>query len=360
MSKVDSDLSDTRTMRYVRRVLARSLGPLTVALCVLNILAFIGFVTRDRNAALAMLFYLPSLPLGLAALLVDLLRQGRSMRGPRFALTSLGFVSVVCSALTMIGRGPVAAPIAALPSGVVRVLHWNVLWGGRPSTDAGWATIEGDIIGREPDVIILSEAPASPRLDSLETRLGPGWSSTRVEHEPGNPYWYKLVVLSRWPVRGGRMVPMRNGTAVDVRVERPGRPIRLLVVDGQSRVTRSRTPMLLDLARACVRSNDEGTPYDAMIGDFNAVGRSLGFDAVRAAAGGYELASWSCSGWRGTWPMPLPFYDIDHVWVHAGCRVLSCSLFTNPASDHRGQLVRLMVPASSPIGKTAASIRESP
>ena len=167
-----------------------------------------------------------------------------------------------------------------------------------------------------------------------------------------------MVVLSRWPVRGGRRVPIHNATAVDVRVERPGRPIRLLVVDGQSRVTRSRTPMLLDIARACVLSNDEGTPYDAMIGDFNAAGRSLGFDAVRAAAGGYELTSWSCSGWRGTWPMPLPVYDIDHVWVHTGCRVLACSLFANPASDHRGQFVRLMVPASSAIGTMAVSTRK--
>ena len=282
------------------------------------------------------------------------------MRGPRFTLTSLGFVSVACSALTMFGRGPVAPPIAALPSGVVRVLHWNVLWGGRPSTDAGWASIEGDIIGREPDVIVLSEAPPGPRLDLLEMRLGPGWSSTRVEHEPGNPYWYKMVVLSRWPVQEGRRIPIHNGTAVDVRVERPGRPIRLLVVDGHSRVTRSRTPMLLDIARTCLLSKDEGTPYDAMIGDFNAVGRSVGFDAVRDAAGGYELASWSCSGWRGTWPMPLPVYDIDHVWVHAGCRVLSCSLFANPASDHRGQLVQLMLSADSAIGTTATSARKSP
>jgi vancomycin resistance protein VanJ len=169
----------------------------------------------------------------------------------------------------------------------------------------------------------------------------------RVEHDPGSDYRYKIVVLSRWPVRGGPNVPVRTGTAVDVRVERPGRPHRLLVVDGQSQVTRSRTPLLLDVAGACRRAADEGAPFDAVVGDFNAVGRSLGFDAVRAAAGGYELASRSCAGWRGTWPVPLPVYDIDHVWVRAGVQVLSCSLFTSPASDHRGQLVCLRLPGGA-------------
>ncbi len=236
-------------------------------------------------------------------------------------------------------------------------LHWNVLWGGRPRTDASWESIQADILRRSPDVIVLSEAPPDARLDSLGRKLGPGWTSVRVEHDATKPYWYKLVAFSRWPVRRGKIVPIRNGTAVEVRVARPGRPIRLLVVDGQSKITQLRTPMLLDVAGACRTASEAGAPYDIVVGDFNAVERSLGFEALRSTAGGYQLASMSSTGWRGTWPMPLPIYDIDHVWVHAGGQILSCSLFANLASDHRGQLVRLTFPEGGISGARAARDR---
>jgi len=39
----------------------------------------------------------------------------------------------------------------------------------------------------------------------------------------------------------------------------------------------------------------------------------------------------------------LPIYDIDHVWIGAGFRVDSCTLFNGPATDHRGQVVRIVV-----------------
>jgi endonuclease/exonuclease/phosphatase family metal-dependent hydrolase len=125
-------------------------------------------------------------------------------------------------------------------------------------------------------------------------------------------------------------------------VDRPGRPIRLLLVDGQSKVTQLRTPMLLDIASACNQARAAGIPFDVVLGDFNAVSRSVGFDALRTAAAGYSLASMSCTGWRGTWPMPMPVYDIDHVWVGAGLSVRSCSIFSNRVCDHRGQLVQLL------------------
>lgn len=309
-----------------------------------NFLALAGFVLRDRNVALALLLYVPLPPLGLAAILVDLARRGRALRGPRFVLAAAGLASAACSVFTMVGRGPEAPLAGAAPGGEVRLMHWNVLWGGRPRTDAAWASIEGAILGRAPDVVVLSEPPARPRLDALERRLGAGWSSARVEQAPGEPYWFKLVTLSRWPVHKGRTVLVRNGAAVEVLVDRPGRPLRLLVVDGQSKVTQLRTPFLHDLAAACRRAGAEGQPYHLVVGDFNAVGRSVGFDALKAAAGGYRLASRACKGWRGTWPMPAPFLDIDHVWVRAGARVLSCALFADTACDHRGQLVRLAVP----------------
>jgi vancomycin resistance protein VanJ len=171
--------------------------------------------------------------------------------------------------------------------------------------------------------------------------MGAAWSAVKVEHAPRSHYWYRLVVLSRWAVRKQRLVSIHNGVAMAVTVDRPGRPIRILVVDGHSTITQLRTPMLHDVAQACRRAATAGTPFDLVAGDLNAVARSVGFDALGAVAGGYTLAAHASTGWRATWPVPLPLYDIDHVWVRHGLPILSCDLFANRASDHRGQLVRL-------------------
>jgi endonuclease/exonuclease/phosphatase (EEP) superfamily protein YafD len=319
---------------------------------VLNAAALSGFLVRDRSAWLALPMYLPLAPLGLAAAGLDLARRGRGVARPRFILTAIGLAAFGCSRAEMIGRGPAAS---APDDEAIRLLHWNVLWGGRPRADATWTSIEDDIVLNAPDVVVLSEAPPDARIESLRRRLGPEWASTRLEHAPRSSYWYKLVALSRWPVREGRRVAIRNGAALDVRIERPGRPLRLLIVDGQSRPTQLRTPMLQDVAAACRRAADEGEPYAALAGDFNAVARSLGFDAIRSAAGGYEAASRYSAGWRGTWPMPLPIYDIDHVWVGSEHPVLGCTLFANLACDHRGQLVRF-----SPSPSARSTVEDGP
>ncbi|WP_337172997.1 endonuclease/exonuclease/phosphatase family protein [Paludisphaera sp.] len=324
----------------------RLLGVVGLALLMLNAAALSGFLLRDRSAWLAPLMYLPLAPLGLAAAGLDLARRGGGVGRPRFLLTAVGLAALGCSCAEMIGRGP-TVPAYASDGEPIRLLHWNVLWGGHPRTDATWTSIEDDIIRRAPDIVVLSEAPPDARIDSLRRRLGPEWTSTQWEHPPRSSYWYKLVALSRWPVREGRPVAIRNGAALDVRVERPDGPLRLLIVDGQSRPTQLRTPMLEAVAAACRRAAAEGEPYDALVGDFNAVARALGFDAIRSAAGGYEAASRSSAGWRGTWPMPLPLYDIDHVWIRADHPVLGCALFANMASDHRGQLVRFSASRSA-------------
>ena len=115
-------------------------------------------------------------------------------------------------------------------------------------------------------------------------------------------------------------------------------------MDGASTISRLRTPMLHDLAKTCARAAEEGAPIDLIVGDFNAVSRSIGFDEVGRSGGGYQLASRFCRGWRGTWPSLIPLLDIDHIWARTGWKVLGCRLFTNFASDHRGQLVVLGIP----------------
>ena len=92
------------------------------------------------------------------------------------------------------------------------------------------------------------------------------------------------------------------------------------------------------MGAACRRAREAGEPIDALAGDFNSVARSLGFDAIEAE--GYALASRSSRGWRGTFPSGLPAYDIDHVWARRELPGLRSELFTELASDHRGQVAR--------------------
>jgi endonuclease/exonuclease/phosphatase family metal-dependent hydrolase len=136
-----------------------------------------------------------------------------------------------------------------------------------------------------------------------------------------------------------RQVPITNGSAVEVTVIIRDRLVRVVVVDGDSNVLRSRTPMLRDVIRACADSAAAGEPIDLIAGDFNAVGRSVGFDEFPRA--GFTNASAQSPGWRPTWPAWLPLYDIDHVWVGRGWVVESYEQFTNLSTDHRAQFARL-------------------
>ena len=85
-------------------------------------------------------------------------------------------------------------------------------------------------------------------------------------------------------------VPVSNGAAAVVQVEHPERAVRLLFVDGQSKINRMRTPMLHDIARACSQAYNSSEPIDLVVGDFNAVSRSIGFDALEKRGG------WICPG----------------------------------------------------------------
>jgi endonuclease/exonuclease/phosphatase family metal-dependent hydrolase len=303
----------------------------------------IGQVIRDRSVLMGILMYLPLLPMGLAALVLDLARSGRALPRSRFALTLLGAVGIGCSATPMFGSGRAGSAYSGEEE--VALLQWNVQWGGGWARSwRTWAAQRSEILQRRPDLVILSEAPPDDWLDLLVSDLGPDSTCVRVAHDPGSRYWFRLAVCSRWPIHLEERVPLPGGAGMSVLARVHGRPLRLLVVDGLSNPCRSRTPFLHAVADACRAAEASGRPFDAVAGDFNSPGRSIGFDPL--AAQGYRLASWFSVGWRGTFPAPLPLYDIDHVWLGARLRVRSCTLFNGPYTDHRGQLVRV-----GPVGK---------
>ena len=310
-----------------------------------------GQMIRDRSAATAILMYLPLLPASLAAIVLDVARKGRALPRARFALTLLGILGGTCAVMLLIGSGTIGEYSPADTE--VTLLHWNVMWGGGPfRSERTWAAQRAEIMERDPDLIILSESPPADWLKQLIDEIGPDANVIGIDRDRRSPYWFRLAVCSRWPIRVENRTTLPGGVAMSVSADVRGRAMRLLVVDGKSNPFQSRLPFLGAIAQICREAAGEGRPFDAVAGDFNTPSRSMGFDSL--AAQGYTLAGQSTGGWRGTFPSWLPIYDIDHVWLRPGLRMRSCTHFNGPASDHRGQFVSLLLAARNAIADRVA------
>jgi hypothetical protein len=308
----------------------------------LNILALSGFVVRDRSVLMAFLMYLPLAPIGIFTLGLGGLDLRKRQRKSRAAvLIAVGLASTACGCWWMVGRSTRGTGVSEAKD-AIRLMHWNVLWGGYWESSRGsWNSIVADIVDRDPDIAVLSEAPPLSEMYEEFKRLPGRRFELSISGSKPRSHVYHFYVSSRWPLHLERRVDIVHGVGAVVVVHRPSRPVMLLLVDGQSRITRLRTPMLHDIARVAAGMAQAGTPADAIVGDFNAVSRSLGFEELSQTAGGYRLASRSCAGWRGTWPSFFPVFDIDHIWIRAGWEILGCKVFTNLGTDHRGQIVQL-------------------
>ena len=312
---------------------------LCLTVIALNILGLVGFFSRDRSVPLALLLYLSMAPVGPLAMILGLCFRQTTSRRVRYFLITLGLISTA-TWRGMVGTG--ATAVVVPEERRLKLLHWNVYWGGLPFQKlTPWQAIGGEIIDQDPDLVVLSEAPFVSELYQMLDRLPGrrfGLSLPRFGKD-GHPF--HAFVSSRWPVRLEQWDSIADGGAAIVLVEHPRHRIRIMIVDGESTLTRLRTRMLHDIADTCARGSTNGEPIDLLVGDFNAVSRSIGFDEISASGGGYQLASRSCRGWRGTWPSFFPVLDIDHVWVRSGWAILGCRMFTNFVSDHRGQVVEL-------------------
>lgn len=321
---------------------ARTLAQLAaIGSAALIVGGLIGQLIRDRSVPAALLMYIPLPLVGGMAIVLDAACKGRSLRRLRFALLVLGLAALGWSLPTMTGSGTVESPRPG--ESEVSILHWNVQWGGGPFRGPRtWQAQRDAIMSRNPDLIVLSEAPPGDWIERLVANLGTGAHFVGIHHDPRSHHWYRLGVCSRWPLRLEKPIPVPGGSAMSVVAEVGNRPIRLLVVDGLSSPARSRLPFLRAIAAACREAEAVGHPFDLILGDFNTPSRSLGFDELESL--GYRLAGRSASGWRGTFPSWLPVYDIDHAWVRPGLRLGSCMFFNGPHTDHRGQVVRVLLP----------------
>jgi endonuclease/exonuclease/phosphatase (EEP) superfamily protein YafD len=309
----------------------------TNAVVVVLALGLLGQLTRDRTTFLAMCMYLPILPVGVVAIVQDLVGRGRSIPRIRFGLSMLGFAAVGWCMSMMCGLAAGGSPAAD----DIRLLHWNVMWGSMDN-EVRWRAIVGDMIECRPDIIVLNEAPTREFLDKMLKRLGPEWSLVQLKNLQGTGYWFNLVVASRWPVEQVGAEPFKRGQTMQAAVKTPRGRLHVMVVDGVSEPKDPRMPRLLGTARIVARQATIHDPVDIIAGDLNTTSRSVGFERIADAAGGYRLAS-ELSGWRGTWPSYLPLLDIDHVWVAKKHLIVSDEMLFNARLDHRGQMVRIRI-----------------
>lgn len=319
---------------------------LTVVTILLILLAIIGQLVRDITVELALLMYIPLLPLGLWAILWDW--QWLSCRPSRFRyhLTLLGLGLILWGSLTMMGMG--GAETDSDSGTQVTILHWNVYWGGKKGS---WKnSISQEIIRHQPDITILNETPSKSKLQYLLKQMG----GTAIMYEESRSN--RLAICSSWPLQFERYVKIINASAMTVIATVHGQPLRVLAIDAERNMSeklvvlsrpllpRWRTPMLSSIVATINAYHAQGKPIDIIAGDFNAISLSRGFDEFASVGGGYHLASKFSFDWRGTWKSYLPLYDLDHVWVHKRFQGLKAELFTNRSSDHRGQWLQFQLP----------------
>jgi endonuclease/exonuclease/phosphatase (EEP) superfamily protein YafD len=315
----------------------------TITYSLLSALALgtLGQLVRDRAFVLMLFMFVPVLHVAVVALLWDAMLRGRAL-GVRWLLAC---VAIGCGASAVSGLWqPALAPAHSGTSARVRLVQWNALWGGE--TPESLAAVLDAIDAQQADVVCLSEAPRSRRLRQAWDERHAGWNMASVGSRQSESYWYNLTVLSRYPVKRRQEWQLSTGHAALFDVSLPVRTLRVLIADLESSPRKPRSPSIRELAALVDARARTSEPIDVVLGDFNTPARFLGFDALAAAGGGFKRTALWSGQWRGTWPdfVPLPAYDIDHVWVSARWGVLSSRFFGSRRTDHRGQRVDLRLP----------------
>jgi endonuclease/exonuclease/phosphatase (EEP) superfamily protein YafD len=312
----------------------------TYALLGVLAVTMLGQLLRDRTMLLALIMFVPVLPIVLVVIGWDVLLRGRALP-IRWLSTA---IALGCGALALSWqwRPALAAEPGSLES-QLRIVQWNTQWGG--SNRETFERILDGIDAQHPDIACLSEAPDTHALKRAWTKRHAGWSIAAAADTSNYAYAYRLALMSRYPVQKRADWALSSGHATLFEVELPTRIFRALVVDLKSSPRAPRSPSIRQAAQLVEARARSAAPVDIVLGDFNTPARFLGFDALAAAGGGYRLASLWSGHWRGTWPASVrpPFFDIDHIWVSRRWRVQSSQFFIG-YSDHRGQRADLRLP----------------
>ncbi len=316
---------------------------LTIITLIIIFLALIGHIIRDQTIVLAFMMYIPLLPLGLWTIVVDLYQKGFALP-KRFSLSFIGLVLAIWGTISMTGIN--IPQVQAAANQTISLLHWNIKWAGlakiygqdlkNPKTMGEWPSIRDQLYQHNPDITVLTDPPQAQAWLAQLKGIGNNIFTFFDTEYTG------LAIISSWPLKFEHFINIRDGVGFSVVVKVNNKDLRLLLIDGNSDPRQLRTFLLKDIQQIVIDKQKNGQAVDFIIGDFNAVSRSIGFDPYYLMAGGYQLASKVAMIWRGTWPAFLPIFDIDHIWVSKKrFQILDVKTLAQKNIDHRGQLISI-------------------
>jgi hypothetical protein len=315
---------------------------LTIITLIIILLALIGQILRDQTLVLTFMMYIPLLPLGLWTIFVDLYQKGFGLP-KRFSLSFIGLILVIWGTISMIGINTTQVQAAA--NQTISLLHWNAKSAGlikyhdqdlrNPTIMAEWPSIRDQLYQHNPDITILTDPPQVQAWLAQLKGLGDNMYTFFDTKYTG------LAIISSWPLKFEHFIKISDGVGFSIVVTANNKNLRFLLIDGNSYLGRLRKYILKDIEQIVIDKHKNGQPVDFIVGDFNALSRSIGFDSYYSMAEGYQLASKHGMIWRGTWPRFLPLFDIDHIWVSKKFKILDVKTLAQKNIAHRGQLISI-------------------
>lgn len=291
-----------------------------------------GQILRDRNWWTGLMFYIPT-P-ALVALLLLLLGCSGTGRRVYAGLMILPLLSLlVLENRWMHSVSPDMELVSstephdtdpshrATKSEPQRLVHWNLARGAM-----GWIKQWQHITSLHPDIIVLSEIPAS-----FDPALLNGFDVLVIDE--------MAVACHGAMIRSGPLVKGGALKAYHVTCKLATGSLELMIADMSSNLSLPRNRYLQPFVSLLAEHK-----IDVSVGDFNAPRRSLAF--CNLPDGYHHAYDMSGAGWSYTWPVPIPFLAIDQCITGPRVKPIRYTLDATMLSDHRLQLLEFRFPQS--------------
>lgn len=284
----------------------------------LTVLWLLGRLLGDGHLVTALLFYLPSLGVAAAWLLVGALGHGRKIRIAALVLAGLLLSDVYFRDF----KPKDATPTADTQATTLELVHWNVFRNYLP-----WTAKIRRLRELEADIYVLNELPRQVTRGNWALKLGPGFNYA---------FGDLMVVGCRGTVKaqsfqaGDGLQILKTVCRID------GRDLHIWAVDVVANPLQWRNPILKRLT-----AQIEAERPDFVVGDMNTPRRASPLQDLPAPyVHAYDVAG---TGLPYTWPTPFPVIDLDQLVLGPDIDAARLDYRSTPVSDHRLQVLRFRV-----------------